>query len=134
AAARRPAVSSALGVPAPVALDDLAVLLEAGQDPVEVVLLDTHLRRDLGDRDARLGLDELEGLKRPRAGAARAPAPAGAGRLARPCCGTGGGAPAPRGARRGACRRRTGKPGERRRRRLELAVLVDQWLELAHSG
>src|SRR5262249_22206061 len=45
----------------------LFFLLEAGQDTVEVVLLDAHLGRELRDRDAGLALHQGEGLDGPRA-------------------------------------------------------------------
>jgi hypothetical protein len=45
--------SSALRVPAATFLLQLPFLLQAGEHPVEVVLLDPHLRGQLGDRDAR---------------------------------------------------------------------------------
>ena len=131
AAARRgPAVSSALGVPAAVALDDLAVLLEAGQDAVEVVLLDPHRACDLGDRDTWLGLHQLERLQRARAGSARAAAAAGAARLRVRLRAARRGAAARAGAR-AAARVGARKPGERGGGRLELTVLLDQRLQLA---
>ena len=75
-----PAVAASVsgGVPAAIALVDLAVLLEARQHAVEIVLLDAHRARDLGNRDPGLGLDELECLQRARAGATRTSAPAAA--------------------------------------------------------
>jgi hypothetical protein len=43
---------------------DLAFGLEAWQHAIEVVLLDTHLESQLGDSDARFGLDQSNGLSR----------------------------------------------------------------------
>src|SRR3954447_4632246 len=63
-------------VPAAAVLADEAVLLQRGQDAVEVVLLDAHRLGHLGDRDAGAGPHELERLLRARPAAARAPAPA----------------------------------------------------------
>src|ERR1700693_499034 len=70
----------ALGVPATAFLRDLAFLLEAGEHPVEVVLLDAHLRSELRDRDAGLALHEGESLGRPRATAFAAPGTTASGR------------------------------------------------------
>jgi len=52
-----------LGVPAASPLGQFPFLLEAGKHAVEVVLLDTHLRRQLGDRDAWLPLHERQRLR-----------------------------------------------------------------------
>src|SRR5947207_11716457 len=49
-----------LRVPAAPALCDLAFTFQAGKNAVEVVLLDPHLRGQLGDRDARLPFHEGE--------------------------------------------------------------------------
>src|ERR1039458_6020903 len=68
-------------MPAPTVLSDLAFLLEAREPPVEVVLLDAHLRREFGDRNSRLTLNEGECFRGARA-AAFAPAGAAFGRAA----------------------------------------------------
>src|ERR1019366_3823881 len=62
-------------MPAPTVLSNLAFLLKAREHPVEVVLVDTHLRRELGDRDSRLTLYEGECF---RGACAATFAPAGA--------------------------------------------------------
>jgi len=64
---------SALRVPAAPLLGHLVFLLQAREHAVEVVLLDAHLRGQLGNRDTRLTLHEGERLGRARA-AAFAPA------------------------------------------------------------
>src|SRR5207237_6653136 len=51
-----------LGLPAAALLCHLVFLFEAGQDSVQVVLLDAHLRRQLRNRDAGLPLYEGESL------------------------------------------------------------------------
>jgi len=105
-----------------VALDDLASFSRPGKDPVEVVLLDPHLRRDLGDRDPR-----LSPLTSSRVWSARVPEPrraAANGRRWRACASVL--LRAPGYARRGRAPRASHpEAGERRGRRLELAVLVD---------
>ena len=53
--------------PAAPPLGDLAFTFQAGKNAVEVVLLDPHLRRELGDGDA--GLPFHEGQRLGRAGA-----------------------------------------------------------------
>src|SRR5690348_281839 len=65
-------------VPAAPLLADLAVLLQAGEDAVEVVLLDAHLVGELRDGDPGVRADELERLLAARARAARAAASTGA--------------------------------------------------------
>src|SRR4051812_49593307 len=66
-------------VPAPAFLADEPLLLEAGEHPIEVVLLDAHLLGDLGDRDAGVVLHQLHRLLAARARAARPAALAVAG-------------------------------------------------------
>ena len=90
-----------LGVPAAALLGDEAVLGEARQHAVEVVLLDLHRLGELGDGDAGLLAHERQRLLGARAGAARAPALAGARRRA------GGPAAALAPGRRGGARRRS---------------------------
>src|SRR5688572_33442904 len=63
-------------VPALVALHHLSVRLERRHDPVQVVRLDLHRTRHLGDGDARPGADQLQRLLGAVATAARATAPA----------------------------------------------------------
>src|SRR5436190_1490201 len=116
------ASSRLLRMPAPAVLADEAVLLEAGQHAVEVVLLDAHLLGHLGDRDPGPGTHELERLT------GTCPAPAGT-------------AAAPGAAGSTTCRawaRRRGAPRrgdavERRRRRLEPLVLLHQRLQLLEA-
>src|SRR4051812_48833080 len=113
-------------VPATPRLRDLAVLGEAGHDPVEVVLLDPHRLGELGDGDPGAGLDELERLVGAGAAAARAPAAAGARAL---------GAARARAARcRGGCRAATvavaADAGQRLFRRLQAVELVHEWAQL----
>src|SRR6266566_2186928 len=74
---------SGLGVPAATALVDLPFLFKTRQHAVQVVLLDAHLRRQLGDRDPGLALHEGESLGCPRATAFTAPRAASARRPAR---------------------------------------------------
>src|SRR5918992_5377808 len=64
------------GVPAAARLDDVTVVGELRHHPVEVVLLYPHLVGELRDRDARLLVDQLARLLRPRARSARAAAAA----------------------------------------------------------
>jgi hypothetical protein len=80
---------SALRVPGPPLLGDLAFLLEAWKHAVEIVLLDPHLRRELGNRDICLGVHERKRLSGARAAAF---APTGAS-FARWTARFGGGAP-----------------------------------------
>jgi hypothetical protein len=73
------AAASAFRVPAPPLLCDLAFCLKSGQHAVEIVLLDSHLRRQLGNRDPGLALDERQCLSGARPAAfATACATAGA--------------------------------------------------------
>src|SRR5436305_9124075 len=127
------------GMPPALALDHLAVLLEGREHPVEVVLLDSHLAGHLRDRDPRTRADQREGLAGAGAAPRRAAPPlavaVGRGR------GDGGGGglgPGARGAdaagrRLGRDPRLGGDPGEGARRRLELAVLLDQGREFAQA-
>src|SRR3954470_15767678 len=114
-------------MPAPALLADLALLLEAGEHPIEVVLLDAHLLGDLGDGDARVAADEVQGLLAARA---RAPRPAALAVARR---------------RPAAARRRapaTGRAGrralradavQRRDRGLQTMELVHQWTQLLQT-
>jgi hypothetical protein len=72
----------------PTRLANLAFLLQSGQHPVEVVLLDAHLRGQLGGPDSLLSLNEGECLRGACAGAfAPAGAASGGGdRLCAPLC------------------------------------------------
>ena len=88
--------AASFGVPAAALLGDQAVLGQAGQHAVEVVLLDPHRLGELGDRDPGPRAHELERLLGARAAAARAaaacrcPSPRLAGRAparAWPCAG-----------------------------------------------
>src|SRR4051812_33840526 len=65
-------------MPTAAGLDDLAVFGEAGQHAVQVVLLDPHRLRHLGDGDARTVADQVKCLIGARPGAARPPAAAAA--------------------------------------------------------
>jgi hypothetical protein len=60
-------------IPAATFLFDLFFRLQTRQNAVQVVLLDSHLRRELRNRDPGLALDERQRLRSPRA-AAFAPA------------------------------------------------------------
>ena len=134
--------------PATTFLEDLAFLLQAGEHAIEVVLLDSHLRGQLGDGNARLLLDQRQRLCRALA-SALAPtcaSPFGAGCLRARCFGRGSGTCACPGATRtpgpaATCRRPAGVPRGRRRRPstnavqrlsggLKALVLVRQRLEL----
>src|SRR6185312_10294033 len=104
------------GVPALAVAANLALVGELRQHAVEVVGLDPHVARELGDRDAGLRAHEFDGLRRARvltAAAAWTPASRAAavhrrGRLA---------------ARRADIR--PGDAVERGRRGLESVELVD---------
>src|SRR3954454_22554436 len=100
-----------LRVPAPALLADETVLLEAGEHPVQVVLLDPHLLRELGDGDAGLRADQVEGLVGARAGALGAPALARAATAA---------------LGRGAARRRGGGGAECAQRTVQALVLLER--------
>src|SRR3954471_24056506 len=65
-------------MPTAAGLDDLAVFGEAGQHAVQVVLLDPHGLRHLGDGDAGTVADQVKCLIGARPGAARTPAAAAA--------------------------------------------------------
>ena len=69
-------------MPAAPLLAHLAVALEAGEDAVQVVLLDAHALGELGDGDPRLRADELERLRRARSTTTRSGS--GTGRRGRP--------------------------------------------------
>src|SRR3954447_13982437 len=129
-------------VPAAALLADEAVLLERGQDAVQVVLLDAHRLGHLGDGDAGARPHQLERLlgaraaaARPAAPAAAAPAAARAAGGAAGCAGPAGRAPAAGG---GAAARRTGGPPaahavERGGRRLEAVKFVDEGAKLLQA-
>src|SRR5918999_761618 len=106
-------------MPALVALHDLALRLERRHDPVQVVRLDLHRSRHLGDGDSRPGTDHLERLLGAVAAAAGATPPAGSSRAATAAPGGGGGAPAISNSRQGG------------RRLLQPVVLVNQRAKLA---
>ena len=96
-------------------------------------------RRDLGDRDPRLRLDELERLQRARSRAARTAArpPALARRVRARACRARRVRARARARGRAARARRASAPGQARERSgrgLELAVLLDERLELAQAG
>src|SRR3954464_1880368 len=124
-------------VPTAAGLDDLALFGEAGQHAVQVVLLNPHGLRHLGDGDAGTVAHQVKCLVGAGSGAARTPAtPAAATGLRA----TGGSAT--RGTLRGRCRRRGGgggagaaatAPAEARERlvgSLQLTVLIHERLEL----
>ena len=75
-----------LGVPAAALLLYLFFLLQAREHAVEVVLLDTHLGGQLGDRDAGLSLHERQRLGRARAAAFAPSGFAARLRVRRRCC------------------------------------------------
>src|SRR4051794_22789136 len=100
----------------------LPVLLELGQDPIQVIGLDAHRLRELADGDAGPRADELERLVAAGAAAARAPAPAAA-RAARAA-----GAAPPAGARAVAATGRDARQG--RAGGLEPVVLVHEGTQL----
>jgi hypothetical protein len=50
-------------MPAAPLLAYLAFSFQPGKDAVEIVLLDPHLRRNLGDRDPRLLLNDRKGFR-----------------------------------------------------------------------
>src|SRR3954447_26013366 len=122
--------------PAAAVLADEAVLLQRGQDGVEVFLLAPHRLGHLGNRDAGARAHELERLLRPRAAAARPPAPS-ARAAARPTAG-GAAAAAPGGApgrRPAACAGAVGRPPaadavERGSGRLEAVIFVNERAKL----
>src|SRR3954447_14657511 len=127
-------------VPAAALLADEAVLLERGQDAVQVVLLDAHRLGHLGDGDAGARPHELERLLGARAAAARPAAPAAAA-AARAAGGAAGGAGPPRRAAAAgggaAARRRGGPPAahavERGGRRLEAVIFVNEGAKLLQA-
>jgi hypothetical protein len=100
-------------VPTPSLLLDLLFLLETREDAIQVVLLDTHLCCQLGDRDTGLATDERQCL-----GGTSAAALATAGAATR--CG-----------RTGGCRRGS---GSRRTRGGSLAALGATWATRSTSG
>ena len=55
-------VAARSGIPGSASLAELSFLLESGEHAVEIVLLDTHLRRELRDGDAWLSLHERQRL------------------------------------------------------------------------
>src|ERR1019366_2607364 len=139
-----------LRVPAAALLLHLAFMLEPGQYPVEVVLLDAHLGSELGDCDPGLSLHEREGLGGPGAAAFAASCTAfaggasgffassfrrGGGRRARtadrptrtPRSAAAGGGGSGGGSAGSA---RAAHSGERRRGRLAAVVLVHEGLQL----
>src|SRR4051794_38315052 len=130
-------------MPAAPLLAHETVLLQRGQDAVEVVLLDAHRLGHLGNRDAGARAHELERLLRARPAAARAPAPP-ARAAAGPAPGRAAAAgPARAPGRRAAARARAcacacGRPSaadavERGSRRLQAVIFVNEGAKLLQA-
>src|SRR6185312_7899365 len=118
-------LSAGRRMPALALAPDLSIGGQPGHDAVEIVRFDTHLLRDLGDRDPGRRTHKLERLVGPRATPAAAPRPAGTSTRCR----------APSGLRPGAAcspgtTRSTPAAGQRAARRLQPGNL---FLELAQA-